>query len=249
MVRRILVVGGTSETGQAVVKRLAGRGDKVVFNGRNQAVGEALAKETGATFLALDYTDYGAPERIVGQSANAMHGMDGLVLAGGLLHVARISETTDAAWDKVLSNNLIAPWRIARAAMFAMSVDGGAIVAIASGAAARTEFELGAYSVAKRALLWMTNMIAVEGGPMGIVANSICPGDMPGGMSAIVDEEQMRDLGDPFIPPVGHLTKPEDIARSVEFLLGEPGTSVTGTSLTVDGGLRSALRAFKVQMG
>ena len=249
MSRRILAIGGTSNIGQALVRRLTDRGDKVVFNGRNRQVGADLANETGATFFECDYLGSGAAEHIVGHSVSILNGLDGLVLAGGLLHVARISETSDTAWDKVQENNLIAPFRIARAAMSELSRNGGgAIVTVASGAAVRTEFELGAYSVAKRAVLWLTNLLAVEGGTVGVVANTVCPGDLPGGMQSVADEQQARDLGDPFIPPVGQLTTPEDVARSIEFLL-DGGPALTGATLVVDGGLRAALRAYKVHQG
>ncbi len=249
MAQRILVIGGTSRIGRALVRRLGDRGDSIVFNGRNRQVGEALATETGAHFFACDYLGAGAAEHIVGHAVSELHGLDGLVLAGGLLHVARISETSDAAWDQMLENNLVAPFRIARTALWELSRDGGgAIVTVASGTAVRTEFELGAYSVAKRALHWMTNMLAVEGGPRGVVANTVCPGDLAGGMQSVADIPQARDLGDPFIPPVGQLTTPEDVARSIEFLL-DGGPALTGAALTVDGGLRAALRANKVHQG
>lgn len=249
MSKRVLVIGGTSSIGQALVRRLTDRGDKVVFNGRNTKVGDDLAGETGAAFNACDYLGPGAAEHIVGHAVSTLDGLDGLVLAGGLLHVARISETSDTAWDKVLANNLVAPFRIARSALWELSRDdGGAIVTVASGAAVRTEFELGAYSAAKRAVLWMTNMLAVEGGPVGVIANTVCPGDLPGGMQTIADEKQQRNLGDPFIPPAGQLTTPDDVARSVEFLL-DGDAALTGASLMIDGGLRAALRAHKVHQG
>jgi len=247
--RRVLVIGGTSQLGQALIRRLVERGDRIVFNGRNLKIGESLAEETCASFFACDYLNPGAVEHIVGQAVSQLNGLDGLVLAGGLLHVARISETSDAAWDKVLENNLIAPFRIVRAAMWALSRDdGGAIVTVASGTATRPEFELGAYSVAKRAVHWMTNMFAIEGAPKGVSANTVCPGDLEGGMASICDEPQLRDLGEPFIPPAGALTSAEEVAKSIIFLLStSPG--LTGASLTVDGGLRAALRANKVHQG
>jgi NAD(P)-dependent dehydrogenase (short-subunit alcohol dehydrogenase family) len=246
MSRRVIVIGGTSQIGQAVVRRLADRGDRVVFNGTNRDVGERLAAETGADFLACDYLEPGAAEHIVGGSVSVLGGLDGVVLAGGLLHPGPISETSDADWDAVMESNLIAPFRIARAAMWELSKDGGgAIVTIASGTALRPEVTLGAYSVAKKAVHWLTNMLAVEGGPRGIAANTICPGDLPGGMANVTDPAARDALGKPFIPPAGRLTAPEDIARSVDFLLSA-GSAVTGAALVVDGGLRAALRASKV---
>ncbi|WP_170574641.1 SDR family NAD(P)-dependent oxidoreductase [Ruegeria atlantica] len=246
MSKRILVIGGTSQIGQALVKRLTDRGDKVVFNGRNQDVGASLGKETGASFFQCDYENTGAAEHIVGQSVSILNGLDGLVLAGGALHVARASETTDEAWDSVLRANLFGPFLIARAAMWELSKDsGGAIVTVASGVAQRAEVELAAYSVAKRAVHWMTSMLAIEGAPKGVAAYTVNPGDLSGGMQTVINQPQARDLGAPFIPPAGRLTEAEDVALSIQFLL-DSGPALTGATLTIDGGLRSALRASKV---
>lgn len=244
--RRVLVIGGTSQIGRSIVERLSRSGDRVVFNGRSIERGDALAEATGAHFIAGDFNAQQAPERVVAETLQMIHGLDGLVLGAGLLHTARISETTDAAWDQVIETNLIAPFRIAKAAMPALAESGGSIVTVASGTAARTEFELGAYSAAKRAVLWLTNMLAVEGGPSGITANTVCPGDLPAGMRSIADAPQLRDLGPAPVPPTGKPAAAADVARAVDFFLCKGASSVSGAALTVDGAMRSALRAAKV---
>lgn len=244
--RRVLVIGGTSQIGRAIVERLCRSGDRVVFNGRNTKRGKALAETTGAQFIACDVNAHRAPERVIAETLEMIHGLDGLVLGAGLLHTARISETTDAAWDQVLETNLIAPFRIAKAAMPALAEGGGSIVTIASGTAARTEFELGAYSAAKRAVLWLTNMLAVEGGPSGVIANTVCPGDLRAGMRSIADAPQLRNLGPAPLPPTGRPVAADDVARAVDFFLCKGASSVSGAALTVDGAMRSALRAGKV---
>lgn len=246
MSRRVLIIGGTSNIGQAIVRCLTEKGHHVVFNGRNQKIAADLAAETGARYYLCDYLMPGASEHIVGHSISLLGGLDGLVLAGGLLHAGNVSETTDTDWDAVMESNLIAPFRLARAAMWELSRDtGGSIVTIASGTALRSEVDLGAYSVAKKAVHWLTNMLAVEGGPKGVSANTVCPGDMPGGMSNVTNQDTARALGEPFTPPSGRLSTPEDVAKTVEFFLS-CGTAVTGAALVVDGGLRAALRANKV---
>jgi 3alpha(or 20beta)-hydroxysteroid dehydrogenase len=124
---------------------------------------------------------------------------------------------------------------------------GGSIVTIASGTALWTEMELGAYSVSKRALLWLTQMLAVEGATRGVNVNAICPGDTESGMAAYVGEEPSPYLHSPALPPLGRHAVPDDIASAVIFFLGSESAFCTGASLVVDGGMRAALRANKVR--
>jgi NAD(P)-dependent dehydrogenase (short-subunit alcohol dehydrogenase family) len=244
--RRVLVTGGTSTLGAAVAERLATKGDSVVITGRSQDRGTTVAEATGSVFIPGDIQEAGAVERIVRAAEKSLGGLDGLVLCAGVLHTARISETSDTDWDTLIDTNLIAPFMFARACMPALAADGGAIVAVASGTALWTEMELGAYSVSKRALLWMTQMLAVEGGPKGVTANAVCPGDTVAGMTSLVSAPSRRDLGPPATPPLGRLVAPADVAAAVDFFLGVDAAFCTGTSLTVDGGMRAALRANRV---
>ena len=245
--RGVLITGGTSPIGGAIVRRLAGLGDRVVFSGRNAAVGNALAKSTGATFVAGDVRDSGDIDRVVAEAIGVCDGLDGLVLNAGIRHCARLSETDDTAWDAVLDTNLIAPFLFAKACLSSLSERGGGIVAIASGTALWTEMELGAYSTAKRALLWMVQMLAVEGATAGVRVNAICPGDSETGMNPGYGPVPARDPGSPVVPPLGRFLQPDDVAGSVEFLLGADSSFCTGTSLLIDGGMRAALRASRVR--
>ena len=247
--RRVLVTGGMASPGHAIVEHLAGRSCKVAFAGGRRRRGIALADDTSAMFIPGDCRREGGVERIVTEAVRALGGLDGLVWTDGSRHTARISETTDSAWDSILEDNLVVPFRFAKACMPALSDGGGSIVFVASGTAARTEMELGACSVAGRALLWLANMLAVEGGPRGVTANTICSGDIAVPAGPIANEPQLRDLGPPFVPPAGRLATPEDIARAVDFFLQESSGTCTGASLTIDGGLRAALRASKVHQG
>ncbi len=235
--------------GQAVVQHLAGSGYMVAFSGGRRRRGIALADETAARFIPGDFRREGGVERIVTDAVGALGGLDGLVWTDGSRHTARISETTDSAWDSILEDNLVVPFRFAKSCMPALSDGGGSIVFVASGTAVRTEMELGACSVAGKALLWLANMLAVEGGPRGVSANTICLGDVAVPAGPISNEPQLRDLGPPFVPPAGRLASPGDVARAVEFFMQESFGTCTGASLTIDGGLRAALRANKVHQG
>lgn len=246
-VRRVLVTGGTSTIGHSIIERLVDKGNQVVFTGRCGERGSTLAKATGSVFVQGDICESGTVDSIVQVAKDSLGGLDGLVLNAGVLHTARISQTSDADWDTVMETNLIAPFLFARACLSMLAERGGAIVAVASGTALWTEMELGAYSVSKRALLWMTQMLSVEAGLQGITVNAVCPGDTASGMSSFANEARVQDIATPDMPPLGRFTEPEDVAAAVDFFLGADAAFCTGTSLLVDGGMRAALRANKAR--
>ena len=267
--RRVLVTGGTGAIGGAVVERLRAGGADVVFTGRNRTRGAELAGRTGAMFVPGDVREPGAVAATVAEALGVLGGLDGLVLAAGVLHRLPLSETTDAAWDALIETNVVAPFLFARACLDALSDGGGAIVAIASGVADWPEAELGAYSVSKRALLWMTRMLAVEGATRGVRANAVCPGHTAASMGTVIDgvepgesapamrlagdgrgrEEPSADLGGPPppLPPSGTHTTATEVAEAVAYLLSDAAAGSTGAALSVDGGMLAALRAVRVR--
>ena len=245
--RRVLVTGGTGAIGGAVVERLRAEGAEVIFTGRNRERAEALAQRTGACSVAGDVREPGAVDAIVAEALATLGGLDGLVIAAGVLHRAPLSETTDAAWDALIETNVVAPFLFARACLDALSDGGGAIVAIASGAADWPEAELGAYSVSKRALLWMTRMLAVEGATRGVRANAVCPGHTAAGMGSVVAGEALEDGKPPPVPPSGTHTTATEVAEAVAYLLSDAAAGSTGAALSVDGGMLAALRAVRVR--
>ena len=248
--RRVLVTGGTSGIGSGIVEHLCGAGARVVFTGRDRARGSSLAQSTGASFTAADLRDSAAINAMVEGAVNssALGGLDGLVLCAGVSHPSRLSETSDDQWDEIIDVNVVAPFLVARACLPHLRV-GGAIVSIASGTALWPELELGAYSVSKRALLSMTQMLAVENGPHGVAVSAVCPGDTEAGMSSLVNGLGARGRsvhGLPGKPPMGRRATPGDVSAAVAFLLSPEAAFCSGAVLSVDGAMRAALRAHQV---
>ena len=221
-------------------------GNRVVFTGRNHERGNALAKTTRSTFLQGDICDSSTIDHIVQSTEQTLSGLDALILNAGVLHRNTISATSDSDWDTTLETNLIAPFLFVKACLPMLKIGGGTIVAITSGTASWPEMELGAYSISKRALQCMTQMLAVEVAPYGITVNAICPGETDTGMSAITSVKESKNHKPPIVPPLGRLATPADIAATVAFFLSPDSAFCTGTSLTVDGGMHASLRASDV---
>jgi NAD(P)-dependent dehydrogenase (short-subunit alcohol dehydrogenase family) len=245
--QRALVTGGTSGIGEAIVARLAEEGGRVVFTGRDEQRGEAVAQRTGAEFARADARDGEAVRASVQAAVAQLDGLDVVVLNAGVLCEGTLSETTDEQWDAVMSTNLVAPFRYARETLPALSQTSGSLVLIASDAGVWGETPIAAYSVSKRAVIMLTRMLAVEAGPHGVRVNAVCPGDTePGMVTTVAGREALPDTSQWTRPPLGRLVHARDVAAAVSFLASDEARTITGADLLIDGGMRAALRANTV---
>jgi NAD(P)-dependent dehydrogenase (short-subunit alcohol dehydrogenase family) len=245
--QRALVTGGTSGIGEAIVTRLAADGARVVFTGRDEHRGEAVAQRTGAQFVRADARDAVAIRASVETAVTELGGLDAVVLNAGVLCEGTLSETTDEQWDTVMSTNLVAPFRYARATLPALRETTGSMVLVASDAGVWGETPIAAYSVSKRAVIMLTRMLAVEAGPDGVRVNAVCPGDTePGMVTTVAGRETLPDTSRWTRPPLGRLVHARDVAAAVAFLVSDEARTITGADLLIDGGMRAALRANTV---
>jgi NAD(P)-dependent dehydrogenase (short-subunit alcohol dehydrogenase family) len=246
---RALVTGGTSGIGAAIVERLRVEGAAVVFTGRDAGRGEAVAGRTGASFVPGDVLDAEAVKRSVREAVEILGGLDAVVVNAGVLHEAPLSETPDEAWDVVLETNLLGPYRYALACLPELrKAGGGSIVMTSSDAGVWPETAIGAYSVSKRALNWLTQMLAVEAGPQGIRVNAVCPGDTaPGMVTTVAGRGEFGDTSGWLLPPIGRIGTGEDVAGAVAFFLSPDASFCNGSILLVDGGMRASIRSWAVQ--
>jgi NAD(P)-dependent dehydrogenase (short-subunit alcohol dehydrogenase family) len=239
--RRALVTGGTSGIGVAIVERLVREGAAVAFTGRSEERGAAVAELTGAVFIRADAREAEDVRRSLRAAAEALGGLDLLVLNAGVIHAAPLAETTDEAWDALVETNLISPYRHAREALpLLREAGGGAIVAISSDAGVWAAPEVAAYSVTKRALNWLVQMLAIEAGPAGVRVNAVCPGATePGMLTTPEGRGDELDAESWLRPPVGRVGRPEDVAGAVAYLASDDASFVNGALLPVDGGMRA----------
>ncbi|MFC5448247.1 SDR family NAD(P)-dependent oxidoreductase [Paenibacillus aestuarii] len=236
-------------------------GKVVVITGAGQGIGRTLAityAQQGAAVMLLDknetslqstweqlssadaghkrYTvDLSQTEDII----NAMNDIqknagriDVLINNAGLGVWKSPYEITIEEWDYVLGTNLRGTFLCAReAAKIMRTHGGGAIVNISSTRALMSEPNSEAYAASKGGILSLTHALAVSLGPDHITVNAICPGWIENG-----DYSKLR-AEDHTQHPAQRVGKPEDIARACLYLTDPANDFVTGTQMTVDGGM------------
>jgi NAD(P)-dependent dehydrogenase (short-subunit alcohol dehydrogenase family) len=245
---RALVTGGTSGIGAAIVDRFRADGASVVFTGREETRAQEVAARTGASFVRADVRDADDVRASVRKAVDLLGGLDALVVNAGVLHEAALSETSDEAWDAILETNLLGPYLYAVASLPELrAAGGGSITMISSDAGVWGETTIGAYSVSKRALNMLVQVLAVEGGPSGIRVNAVCPGDTAPGMAThVAGRTEPGDASGWVLPPLGRVATGADVAAAVAFFASPDAAFTNGSMLLVDGGMRASLHASAV---
>jgi NAD(P)-dependent dehydrogenase (short-subunit alcohol dehydrogenase family) len=112
---------------------------------------------------------------------------------------------------------------------------------VSSDAGVWPELDVAAYSVIKRALIMLGQMLALDAAANGIRVNIVCPGDIAPGMRSTANGYGATgDVSEWFVPPIGRIGQPQDVAAAVAFLLSPDAAFCTGGILLVDGGMRAS---------
>ena len=138
----------------------------------------------------------------------------------------------DDEWDRVVDTNLSGAFRATRRALGAMlKARFGRVVSIASIVGPRANPGQANYAASKAGLIGMTRTIAAEVARRGVTVNAVAPG--------LVETALTEDVADRMVEevPARRAGSPEEVAACVAFLASERAAYVTGTTLTVDGGL------------
>lgn len=227
---RAVVTGGGSGIGAAVAHRLADDGFDITVADLEP---DGVATDLGATAIRLDVRDEA-------QVARAMDGVDVLVNAAGIGSTTAAPDTPVEVWDDVFAVNARGTFLCCKHAIPAMKAQGGgAIVNVASVAALVGLRNRAAYCASKGAVVALTRALAVDHVADRIRVNAVCPGtiDTPwvqrlvSGAGESLDALRARQ-------PMGRLGTPDEVADAVVYLA--TAEFVTGTILTVDGGLTAA---------
>ncbi|MEI9413492.1 SDR family NAD(P)-dependent oxidoreductase [Mesorhizobium sp. Cs1321R2N1] len=239
----VLVTGGNSGIGRAIVHRFLREGARVAFVGRDPNKGrtveaEATAMNGQARFFRCNLESEDEVADLIEQIAN--WGRLRIVVNNAGLGPRRSGAVTadrpGLRWDKLRGPNLDSAYFVSSYALpLLRDSGGGAIVNISSTATLHGNW--GLYCVAKAAVEALTKSLAVEGAPHGIRANCVSPG----WVSTETDAKRPASgsAGDWKVPPsaFNRMGLPAEIAAVVAFLASDDASFVTGQTLIADGGL------------
>lgn len=199
--QRVLVTGASRGLGEALVRELTRSGARVVALSRDGERLAALAGETGAHAIVADVADKEAVYAVAGEVVHALGGVDLIIHNAGYLGATplRLLADTDCEdLERSLAVNVVGPFRLTKALLPSLLLDGGGtVVTLSSDAAVSAYPRWGAYSVGKAALDHLARIFAAELESHGVRFLALDPGDMRTAMhfAAIpdADPETLRD--------------------------------------------------------
>jgi 3-oxoacyl-[acyl-carrier protein] reductase len=232
-----LVFGGSRGIGAAAARRLAADGFAVglTYVSRPesaQGIVGAIVERGGRAFaVRADSSDADAVQAAVEAVVDRFGRLDVVVVNAGVLRLGRIDSFTLDALDEVLDVNVRGVYVAIQAAVARMA-DGGRVITIGSNSAVRPLTPIGSvYGMSKAAVAALVKGLALDLAPRGIRVNNIQPGPIETDMTA----GQIEHI-EPMVP-LGHVGRPDDVAELVSYLSGEKSGYMTGSSLTIDGGM------------
>jgi 3-oxoacyl-[acyl-carrier protein] reductase len=240
--QNVIVSGGSRGLGLAMVRALAAAGYRVIALARSNSDELAAASRAAADggggaieFRACDLSDLGQIAPLVRGVRAAFGPLYGLVNNAGLGTSGLLGNMRDQDIQRLVQLNTISPIMLSKYAVRSMMTQrNGRIVNIASVVAFTGYSGLSVYSATKASLIGFTRSLAREVGQLGITVNALAPGFIATEMTNELTEAQRHQIE--RRSALKRMADPVDIARSVEFLLGDGGRNITGTTLTIDAG-------------
>lgn len=241
-----LITGGGSGIGESTARLMAREGAAVVLTGRREEnlknVAREITRSGGKASAVVGSVTSERDVRAAVEAALATYGrIDVLVNnAGNLIHTGWLHEMSDEEWSQPLDVFLNGVFRTCRAVIpHMLGNPGGSIVNVSTVSAMRAipGFYAHSYASAKAGVNILTKNIAIQYADRKIRCNAVCP--------AAVDTAMLDGLrADPKVwesfnasYPIGRVGRPEEIARAIAYLASDEAAWVTGSILTMDGGI------------
>jgi 3-oxoacyl-[acyl-carrier protein] reductase len=228
--RVVLVTGGSKGIGHGIALRLAKAGHRVAATYRS---GEVPPDVLG---VQCNVTDPAQVEAAFAQVESALGAVEVLIANAGITRDTLLMRMSDEDWDSVIATNLSGAFRVARRAARPM-IRGkfGRIILLSSvvgmmGSAGQVN-----YAASKSGLVGMARSLARELGSRGITANVVAPGFIETDMTAELGDDLIKKYAEQI--PLGRFGSVDDVAGTIEFLVSDAASYITGAVIPVDGGL------------
>ncbi len=232
-----IITGGAAGIGEVTVRTFEKEGALVMIWDVNDKQGSDLAAELdSAEYYHVNVADSESVKMAVEAVIQKHNRIDILVNNAGITRDATLLKMEEADWDAVIDVNLKGVFNCTKHTAAAMANQrSGSIISTSSVVALYGNFGQTNYVAAKSGIVGMTKVWARELGRKGIRVNAVAPGFIATEMVKSVPEKVIASLEGKT--PLGRLGNPQDIANAYLFLASEEAAFVTGTVLSVDGGL------------
>lgn len=236
MGRVAVVTGGTRGIGEAICLALKKAGYNVAATyAGNDASAKAFTEVTKIPAFKFDVADFDACQKGVEAIEAELGPVEVLVNNAGITRDTTMHRMTFEQWNAVIQTNLASCFNMCRAVIDGMRErEFGRIVNIGSINGRAGQYGQVNYAAAKSGIHGFTKALALEGAAKGITVNAVAPGYVLTDMVRAVPEKVLEKIVARI--PVGRLGDPEDIARSVMFLIADEAGFITGSTLDVNGG-------------
>ena len=238
-----LISGGARGQGAAETRLFVREGAAVVFGDVLDDEGkkvEAEIRATGgrATYVHLDVTREADWRAAVATAVQTYGRLSVLVNNAGILFRAKIEDTSEADWDRIMAVNVKGVFLGTKAAIPALrEAGGGSIVNISSTAGlVGSPGGTAAYTATKGAVRLFTKSTAIQHAREGIRCNSVHPGPIATDMIKDVLDDQKAWEGRLRRLPMGRAGTADEVAYGVLYLASDESSYVTGSELVIDGG-------------
>jgi len=240
----VIVTGAKSGIGLATASRFAAEGARVAcvdIKDSRQEVGDIKQKGGKALFIRADVRNFLEVKRMVVETIDAFGGLDILINNAGVELTKKVTETSEAEWDRLMNVNLKGVFLCSKFAIpHMLRRGGGAIINVASELGLVGGSEIAAYCASKGGVVQLTKAMAIDHASDNIRVNCVCPGPVATPLlESIIEHSSDSDAERRRISesvPMGRIGQPEEIARVILFLASDEGSYMTGSIVVVDGG-------------
>jgi len=239
-----VVSGAASGIGSATIRRFAAEGATIVaadIANASDSVRELTRMGVAARFVHADVTKASQIESLVNETVTSFGRLDVLVNNAGIELPKKITDTSEAEWDRLLDVNLKGVFLCAKASIPVMQRQGGGVIInVASELGLVGGSEIAAYSASKGGVVQLTKALAIDHASDNIRVNCVCPGPVETPLlQAIIDgssnpdQERRSIIEKTLLKRVG---QPDEIANVIAFLASSESSYMTGSIVVVDGG-------------
>src|ERR1044071_8012067 len=242
--QHVFIAGGSRGIGASAAKMAAEAGADITINYRvdssaaKRVMEDVRALGRKALAVQADISVESAMERATDEAVANLGPLTGMVISASIFEPGFIQDMTAAFWDRVMGTNLKGTFLAVKAAARHLKEGGkgGSIIIYTSTAGQRGSAEYSAYATSKGGQIMFMRSMAKELGPDRIRVNCIAPAWTETDMAApSLDVLGRENIAKDFA--LGRIGLPEDAAGATVFLLSDLASFITGSTITVDGGM------------